>query len=99
MLKNRAIMSLMLRSARIVAWVLVFILTHLSVVPPWLRRTTNVSRNVEHFAALFVTGVAFGLGYSRRPVIVDVGTCVFFAGRSRSSNSSYRAAIRVASDT
>jgi VanZ family protein len=67
----------MLRSARIIAWVLVFILTLLSVVPPWLRPTTNVSHNVEHFAALFVTGVAFGLGYSRRPVIVGL-VLVFF---------------------
>jgi VanZ family protein len=77
MFKSRAIMSLMLRSARIIAWVLVFILTLLSVVPPWLRPTTNVSHNVEHFAALFVTGVAFGLGYSRRPVIVGL-VLVFF---------------------
>jgi VanZ family protein len=69
----------MLRSARIIAWVLVFVLTLLSVVPPWLRPTTNVSHNVEHFAALFVTGVAFGLGYSRRPVIVAL-VLVFFCG-------------------
>jgi VanZ family protein len=44
-----------------------------------LRPTTNVSHNVEHFAALFVTGVAFGLGYSRRPVIVAL-VLVFFCG-------------------
>ena len=69
----------MLRNARIIAWLLVIILTLLSVVPPWLRPNTNVSHNVEHFAALFVTGLAFGLGYNRRPVMVALVLVLFCA--------------------
>jgi VanZ family protein len=69
----------MLRSARIIAWLLVFILALLSVVPPELRPNTNLPHNVEHFAALFITGVAFGVGYRRRPLIVT-SVLVFFCG-------------------
>jgi VanZ family protein len=69
----------MLRTARIAAWLLAVTVTMLSVVPPWLRPGTDAPHIVEHFAALFVTGLAFGFGYDRRPVVVALALVLFAA--------------------
>jgi VanZ family protein len=69
----------MLRSFRTIAWLLVILLTLMSIAPPWLRPSTDLSHNVEHFAALFVTGLTFGLGYGRRPVMVALILVLFCA--------------------
>ena len=57
--------------------VLAAIIAVLSLVPPQLRPETGASHNLEHFAIFFATGVAFGFGYSRRPVIVAIALVIF----------------------
>ncbi len=69
----------MQRTARVAAWLLALTVIMLSVVPPWLRPSTDVSHNFEHFAALFVTGLAFGFGYGRRPIVVALVLVLFSA--------------------
>jgi VanZ family protein len=69
----------MQRTVRIIAWLLAIIVTVLSVVPPWLRPSIDVPHNFEHFAALFGTGLAFGLGYARRPIVIALMLVVFSA--------------------
>jgi VanZ family protein len=65
--------------ARIVAWILAIIITTLSVVPAWLRPETEVPHHLEHFAAFFIAGIAFGLGYDRRPILISIALLAFTA--------------------
>jgi VanZ family protein len=65
--------------ARIAAWLLTVAIIILSLAPPSLRPETDVPHNLEHFAIFFAMGVAFGAGYSRRPILVTV-MLVIFAG-------------------
>ena len=51
----------------------------LSLVPPWLRPETDVPHDLEHFSIFFVTGAAFGVGYSRRPKLVAAVLVIFAA--------------------
>ena len=51
---------------RIGAWLLVILIGVLSVVPVWARPETGAPHGFEHFAAFFVTGAAFGIGYAHR---------------------------------
>lgn len=67
------------KTARFVAWCLAIVITLLSLVPLGMRPQTGAPRNLEHIAIFAATGVAFGLGYSRRPSFVAVAL-VFFAG-------------------
>lgn len=66
-------------SARITAWFLACVITVLSLVPPWLRPETGAPHDVEHFAIFLATGLAFGFGYSRKPIVV-VAALFLFAG-------------------
>jgi VanZ family protein len=59
------------------AWLLLLAVIVLSVVPPALRPETAAPHKLEHFAAFFVTGLAFGFGYSRRPLGVALGIIAF----------------------
>ena len=65
--------------ARIAAWLLAGAIAVLSLVPPWWRPTTGAPQNFEHFAVFFATGLAFGVGYSRKSVWVS-GSLVAYAG-------------------
>jgi VanZ family protein len=71
--------SMVVIGARIVAWILAIVISALSVVPPWLRPETDVPHRLEHFAAFFVVGVAFDLGYGRRPILISIALSVFVA--------------------
>jgi VanZ family protein len=62
---------------RIVGWFLAAAITVLSLVPPWLRPETSAPHPVEHFAIFVATGLAFGFGYDRRPVVVGAALVVF----------------------
>jgi VanZ family protein len=55
---------------RIAAWLLAVTIIVLSVVPASLRPETDIPHSLEHFAAFFVTGAAFGFAYRRRAVAV-----------------------------
>jgi len=70
-------MTALIRTVRVVAWLLAVIVVVLSVVPPTLRPETEAPHNLEHFAAFFATGLAFGFGYDRRPVPVAFGLVSF----------------------
>lgn len=69
----------MLNAARITAWFLAAVITVLSLVPPWLRPETGAPHDLEHFAIFFATGLAFGSGYSRRPLVTTIALVVFAA--------------------
>ncbi len=65
--------------ARVAAWLLVIVITALSLVPPSLRPVTGVTHGLEHFAIFAVTGFAFGLAYDRKLVAI-MPVLVIFAG-------------------
>jgi len=65
--------------AHVAGWLLLIIITALSLVPPYLRPTTGVTHGLEHFAIFAVTGFAFGLAYDRKPVAIML-VLVIFAG-------------------
>jgi VanZ family protein len=64
---------------RIVAWILAFLIAALSVVPPWLRPETSAPHHFEHFAIFCSTGIAFGLGYGRKPILISATLLLFAA--------------------
>jgi VanZ family protein len=68
---------LMLNIVRISAWLLATAVIVLSLVSPWLRSETDVPHDLEHFAIFAATGLAFGLGYSRRYFAVAVALVIF----------------------
>jgi VanZ family protein len=65
--------------ARIAAWLLTAAIVILSLVPAWLRPGTDLPHDLEHFSIFFATGVAFGVGYSRRPKLVTAVLVIFAA--------------------
>ena len=65
------------QTARPAAWLLASAVIVLSVVPPYLRPVTDTPHGFEHFAAFFITGLAFGFGYERRPAVVAIALVVF----------------------
>src|SRR5580658_3588148 len=71
--------SYIIRGARIAAWLLTATIVVLSLVPAWLGPETDLPHGIEHFTIFFATGVAFGIGYSRKPKIV-AAMLVIFAG-------------------
>jgi VanZ family protein len=71
--------ALATRIARITGWLLVVVITVLSLVPAWLRPDTGVPHKLEHFAIFALTGFAFGLGYNRRFLLATLWL-VFFTG-------------------
>lgn len=56
--------------ARIAAWTLATVIVILSVVPASLRPQTEVPHALEHFSIFVLTGLAFGMGYDRRPSVL-----------------------------
>ena len=62
-------MKTLVLTIRIGAWLLVILIGVLSVVPVWARPETGAPHSFEHFAAFFVTGVAFGIGFADRFVV------------------------------
>jgi hypothetical protein len=58
------------KTAPTAAWILANAVVALSLVPPSLRPETDVPHDLEHFAIFFATRFAFGIGYTRRPLLV-----------------------------
>jgi hypothetical protein len=69
----------LVNAARVTAWILACVIIVLSLVPPWLRPESGAPHNVEHFAIYCAAGLAFGIGYSRKPLAV-MAALVLFAG-------------------
>ena len=66
----------MKRLSRVLAWVLVFGIVALSIVPPDDRVVTDLPRLLEHLSIFLLAGLAFGLGYPDR---YPLQTIAFFA--------------------
>ena len=60
---------LVLKASRIIGWLLASVIVVLSFVPPEMRPETHAPHNLEHFAIFFATGITFGFGYGRTPII------------------------------
>jgi VanZ family protein len=62
---------------RATAWLLLFGVTTLSLVPPLYRPTMPIAHSLEHAAIFFATGLIFGLGYRCRQLLQAAGLIVF----------------------
>ena len=62
---------------RAVAWLLIVVISVLSLVPPSHRPVTGTPHNFEHFAIFMLTGLAFGLGYHFRHLSQAAGLIAF----------------------
>jgi len=71
--------GLMGKLPKTMAWLLVVAITVLSVVPPASRPVTYAPHNLEHILVYLATGLAFGIGYPKRPWTLAIGL-VAFAG-------------------
>jgi len=69
----------MRRLFQIAAWLLLAIITLLSVVPPGDRPVTPAPHDVEHAAVFAAMGLAFGFGYARRYLLQALGLLGFCA--------------------
>jgi VanZ family protein len=70
---------MLIKAARIVAWLLIAAAVFLSVGPQKFRPFTGIEHELEHYLAFAVVGLAFGLGYPRRGMILAV-TAIAIAG-------------------
>jgi VanZ family protein len=68
---------LVINAFRIASWLLAIAIVVLSVVPPSLRPESDVPHDLEHFAIFVASGIAFGIGYSRRPGLVAIWLVIF----------------------
>ena len=69
----------MKRLSQVLAWVLVFGIVGLSIVPPDYRISTNLPRPFEHLSIFLLTGLAFGLGYPDRYPMQSIALVLFAA--------------------
>ncbi len=70
----------MKRLSQVLAWVLVFGIVGLSIVPPDYRVITGLPRLFEHFSIFLLAGVAFGLGYPGQIVKIASGFPIGIGG-------------------
>ena len=68
---------LVINAFRIASWLLTITIVVLSLVPASLRPETDVPHDLEHFAIFVASGIAFGIGYSRRPGLVALWLVIF----------------------
>ncbi|MDQ2954820.1 MAG: VanZ family protein [Pseudomonadota bacterium] len=57
---------MLIKAARIIAWLLIAAAIFLSIGPQKFRPYTGIEHELEHFLAFAVIGLAFGLGYPGR---------------------------------
>jgi VanZ family protein len=69
----------MKRLSQVLAWVLVFGIVGLSIVPPDYRVITVLPRPFEHLSIFLLTGLAFGLGYPDRYPLQSIALVLFAA--------------------
>ena len=59
-------------TARTLAWLLVAVITALSIMPAEFRPVSPAPSFLEHFTVFLLTGMAFCFGYQDRKVVVSV---------------------------
>src|ERR1700691_1721122 len=69
--------SFLVLAARATAWLLMVIITVLSLVPPEWRPESGLPNSFEHFGVFAATGAAFGIGYFHRPKLMMVALVIF----------------------
>lgn len=69
----------MKRLSQVLAWVLVFGIVGLSIVPPDYRVVTDLPRPFEHLSIFLLTGASFGLGYPERYLMQSIALVLFAA--------------------
>jgi VanZ family protein len=69
----------MKRLFRVLAWVLIFGIVALSIIPPNYRVITDFPRPLEHLSIFLLAGVAFGLGYPDRYPLQTIAWVLFAA--------------------
>ena len=69
----------MKRLSQVLAWVLVFGIVGLSIVPPDYRVITDPPRPFEHLSIFLLTGVAFRVGYPDRYPMQSIALVLFAA--------------------
>jgi hypothetical protein len=65
--------------SRFAGWLLVIMITALSLVPPDFRPETGTPHRFEHFAVFCATGITLGVGYNNNRGLLAAGL-VLFAG-------------------
>jgi hypothetical protein len=65
--------------SRFAGWLLVIMITALSLVPPDFRPETGTPHPFEHFAVFCATGISLGVGYNNNRGLLAAGL-VLFAG-------------------
>jgi VanZ family protein len=63
---------MLIKAARIVAWLLIAAVIFLSIGPQKFRPYTGIEHELEHFLAFSILGLAFGLGYPGRGLILAI---------------------------
>jgi VanZ family protein len=58
--------------ARIAAWLLVVAIVVMTLGPPTVRPVSGFNRSLEHVAAFALLGLAFGLGYPGRRLLLSL---------------------------
>ena len=58
------------KAARIVAWLFIAAAIFLTIGPQKFRPYTGIEHELEHFLAFAVVGLAFGLGYPGRGLVL-----------------------------
>jgi VanZ family protein len=64
---------------RVVAWLILFAIVVLSVVPPSARPTTSAPHQIEHTAIFLAAGISFGMAYLRREWLLSISAIIFCA--------------------
>ena len=70
---------MLIKTARIVAWLFIAAAIFLTLGPQEFRPYTGIEHELEHFLAFSILGLAFGLGYPGRGLILAV-TGIAIAG-------------------
>ena len=63
---------MLIKAARIIAWLLIAAAIFLSIGPQKFRPYTGIEHELEHFLAFSILGLAFGLGYPGRGLILAI---------------------------
>jgi hypothetical protein len=65
--------------SRFAGWLLVIMITAVSLAPPEFRPETGTPHHFEHFAVFCATGITLGVGYNNNRGLLAAGL-VLFAG-------------------